>query len=293
MGEDRAAAAAAAARRAAQRRVAAGAPSARRVAAAAAPLAGRSRATPAARHAFPPDLGEASTLAGCAGRARRAVFPTAPVLAPSAVLRARAAQARVAGVYGRQRLAVLAIAVWITVDAVFQCEQHPEDMRHGLSGTTRALVLCGCACALLVVPAPARAFELSGGVSVGGLQIGTGPRLALSPFGGLLWRWEREFLLEVHNMSSVVPGARAGVYDRTAASLVYAWKTGKVSLGPSFSIYAMPVCGIKSCNRVVGVAPGGHAQTDWYFSEPLGVSVSANLDGCSSHTDARITSGSR
>ncbi|AUX20915.1 uncharacterized protein SOCEGT47_013910 [Sorangium cellulosum] len=147
-----------------------------------------------------------------------------------------------------------------------------------MSGTTRALVLCGCACALLVVPAPARAFELSGGVSVGGLQIGTGPRLALSPFGGLLWRWERDFLLEVHNMSSVVPGARAGVYDRTAASLVYAWKTGKVSLGPSFSIYAMPVCGIKSCNRVVGVAPGGHAQTDWYFSEPLGVSVSANLD---------------
>jgi len=102
----------------------------------------------------------------------------------------------------------------------------------------RALVLCVCACALVVVPAPARAFELSGGVSVGGFQIGTGPRLALSPFGGLLWHQEQNFKIELHNMFSVVPGARVGIYDRTAVSLVYAWKTGKASLGPSVSIYS-------------------------------------------------------
>ena len=56
------------------------------------------------------------------------------------------------------------------------------------------------------------------------------------------------------------------------------WKTGKISLGPSLSIYSMPVCGIVICDRVVGVAPGGHVQTDWYFAGPLGASVSANLD---------------
>jgi len=26
-----------------------------------------------------------------------------------------------------------------------------------------------------------------------------------------------------------------------------------------------------------GAAPGGHAQTDWYFKGPLGVSLSANV----------------
>ncbi|AUX24350.1 hypothetical protein SOCEGT47_048870 [Sorangium cellulosum] len=163
-------------------------------------------------------------------------------------------------------------------------------MGHGPKRQAKALVLCVCACALVVVPAPARAFELSGGVSVGGFQIGTGPRLALSPFGGLLWRREKDFQIELHNMFSVVPGSRVGIYDRTAISLVYAWKTGKASLGPSVSIYAMPVCGPMSCNRVVGVAPGGHAQADWYFSEPLGVSVSANLDWAGG--DSRVLHGS-
>ncbi|WP_437947661.1 hypothetical protein WME98_44150 [Sorangium sp. So ce296] len=151
-------------------------------------------------------------------------------------------------------------------------------MGDGLGTKARALVLCGCACALVVAPESAKAFELSGGVSVGGIQIGTGPRLALSPFVGLLWRQEKELLLEVHNMFSVVPGARVGACDRTAFTLVYAWRTGKVSLGPSLSIYSMPVCGATICNRVVGVAPGGHAQADWYFSEPLGASLSANAD---------------
>lgn len=151
-------------------------------------------------------------------------------------------------------------------------------MGDGRKMKARALVLSGCALALFVAPAPAKAVELSGGVTVGGIQVGAGPRLAVSPFVGLLWRQERDFLLEVHNMFSVVPGARVGAYDRTAVALVYAWRTGKVSFGPSFSIYSMPVCGMTICNRVVGVAPGAHAQTDWYFSEPLGASVSANLD---------------
>lgn len=134
------------------------------------------------------------------------------------------------------------------------------------------------ACLLVVVPATAEAFDLSGGVSVGGIQVGTDPRLAVSPFVGLLWRTERGLLLGASNMFSIVPGSRVGVYDRTAATLGYSWKTGSVRLGPSLSIYSIPACGVVICDRVVGVAPGGHVQTDWYFAGPLGVSLSANLD---------------
>ncbi|WP_437598698.1 hypothetical protein WMF28_38655 [Sorangium sp. So ce590] len=72
------------------------------------------------------------------------------------------------------------------------------------------------ACALVVVPASAHALEFSGGVSVGGIQVGFEPRLAVSPFAGWVWRGEGDFRLEVHNMLSIVPGAGVGVYDRTA-----------------------------------------------------------------------------
>lgn len=82
-----------------------------------------------------------------------------------------------------------------------------------------------CAGALVVVPAPAQALEVSGGVSVGGIQVGTESRLAVSPFVGWLWRRERDLRIEVHNMLSIVPGARVGVYDRTAVTLGYATKT--------------------------------------------------------------------
>ena len=134
------------------------------------------------------------------------------------------------------------------------------------------------ACMLIGVPAPAEALEFSGGVSVGGIQIGTEAKLAVSPFIGLLWRKKRDFRLEVHNMFSVLPGVPVGFYDRTAVTLGYASKTSNLSLGPSLSIYWMGVCGAVWCDRVAGIAPGGHAQTDWYFAGPLGVSVSANLD---------------
>jgi hypothetical protein len=124
----------------------------------------------------------------------------------------------------------------------------------------------------------AEAFELSGGVSVGGIQVGTEPRLAVSGFAGLHWRIEGSFLLKGHTMFSILPGPRVGFYDRTAAALGYAWETVNVGLGPSLSVYSMPVCGVVICNHVVGVAPGGHAEAEWFFSDPLGVSVSANVD---------------
>ncbi len=62
-------------------------------------------------------------------------------------------------------------------------------------GFVRVLGACGA----VLVPLPADAFELSGGVSFGGLQIGADPMLAVSPFVGLLWRTEAGFLLEAQN----------------------------------------------------------------------------------------------
>lgn len=135
-----------------------------------------------------------------------------------------------------------------------------------------------CACALVVVASPAQAFELSGGVSVGGIQVGTEPRLAVSPFVGWLWRRAKDFRVELHNMLSILPGARIGVYDRTAVTLGYATETGNVSLGPSLSLYSMPVCGVVICDRVMGLAPGARAQSDWFFAGRLGASVSTNVD---------------
>ncbi|WP_437990673.1 hypothetical protein [Sorangium sp. So ce145] len=135
-----------------------------------------------------------------------------------------------------------------------------------------------CACALVLVPASTQALEFSGGVSVGGIQVGTEPKLAVSPFAGWLWRKERDFRIEVHNMLSIIPGARVGVYDRTAVTVGYITKTGNVSLGPALSLYSMPVCGAVLCNRVMGLAPGGRAQSDWYFAGRLGVSTSFNVD---------------
>jgi hypothetical protein len=63
-----------------------------------------------------------------------------------------------------------------------------------------------CVCALVLVPASAQALEFSGGVSVGGIQVGTEPKLAVSPFAGWLWRKARNFRVEVHNMLSIIPG---------------------------------------------------------------------------------------
>ncbi|KYF77469.1 hypothetical protein BE11_04565 [Sorangium cellulosum] len=152
-------------------------------------------------------------------------------------------------------------------------------MGHRPKAKARVLVLCGCACALVrSVPAPAHALEFSGGVGVGGIQVGIVPRLAVSPFAGWLWRSEGDFRLEAHNMLSIVPGDGVGFYDRTAVTLGYVTKTTTVSLGPSLAIYSMPVCGAVICNRVVGVAPGGRAQSEWYFAGPLGVSSSVHVD---------------
>jgi hypothetical protein len=134
---------------------------------------------------------------------------------------------------------------------------------------------------LVVAPTRAEAFELSGGVSLGGFQAGIVPHLAVGPRAGISWRIERGFLFAVHDLCSILPPIQkhgAGVYNQTSVAIGVAWKDGNFSVGPSIAIYSMPACGVTFCGSVAGVAAGGHAQTNVYVAGPLGVSVNAEVD---------------
>jgi hypothetical protein len=147
----------------------------------------------------------------------------------------------------------------------------------GVRGTRTALFVL----ALLGASTPARAFEVSAGISVGGILAGTVPHLALSPHVGLSWRTESGVLLGIHDLLGVIfPAGKGGVgvYNQTSGAVGYAWANASFSVGPSLSIYSMPACRDRLCSRVIGIAPGGHAQAALYFVGPLGVSVWANLD---------------
>ena len=145
----------------------------------------------------------------------------------------------------------------------------------------RILWAAGVVLPLLVVPARVDAYELSAGVSLGWLQAGTVPRLAVGPHAGIAWPIQRDILFTMHDLCTILPptqGDGLGVYNQTSVDIGYAWKDGNVSAGPSVAFYLMPACGVTLCGRVGGLAVGGHAQTNAYVAGPLGVSVSVNVD---------------
>lgn len=132
----------------------------------------------------------------------------------------------------------------------------------------------------VIVPKPARALELNGGVSLGGFLVGTVPRLAVSPYAGLSWRRESGLLFAVHDLFSVLsPNNQGGIgiYNQTTIAIGYASKDVNFSAGPSFSFYSMTACGAALCGMVTGLAPGGQAQANAFFSGRLGVSVSGYM----------------
>lgn len=139
-----------------------------------------------------------------------------------------------------------------------------------------------CVCVILASTMRAEAFEVSGGVSLGGVLAGSKPRFAVSPHAGITWRMESGFLIAVHEMLSILPAADEhgiGVYNRTSVMLGYATGIAHLSAGPSLSVYSMTACSAASlCGRVVGLSPGGYVQANLYFAGPLGVSVSAGVD---------------
>lgn len=137
-----------------------------------------------------------------------------------------------------------------------------------------------CACSMMVVPVSAEAFEISGGVNLGGILMGTEPRLAVSPQARIGWRAEGGFLFAVHDAFSIVPATNrlaVGVYNETSIAFGIASDNANFSVGPSLAVYSMPACGATLCGRVVGLAPGGHVGLSVYFAGPLGVSVNASV----------------
>ena len=143
----------------------------------------------------------------------------------------------------------------------------------------RPIFACLSVCVL--IPTTAHAFEVSGGVSVGGILIGTDPRFAVSPHAGISWGLGSSVDLAVHDQLNILPAVNrlgVGIYNQLSVTVGYAWNAGSVSIGPSLSLYSTPACGVSLCGRVVGVGPGGHAEVNVFFAGPLGASVSANLD---------------
>jgi len=137
--------------------------------------------------------------------------------------------------------------------------------------------------AVLLVPTQAWALDqLSGGVSLGGFQVGAVPRLALSPHVAVSWLMKSDFLVSLHDQCSFLPPTDAvgiGFYNQASISIGFSSRTAIFSAGPELAIYSMTTCGQTLCGRVVGVALGGHAQADVYVAgRPLGISVSANAD---------------
>jgi hypothetical protein len=103
----------------------------------------------------------------------------------------------------------------------------------------------------------------------------------VSPHAGIAWSIDGVLLVEIQDLLSILPPASkdsAGVYNQTSIALGYASKSVNFSAGPSLSIYSIPACGDVLCGRVAGLSPGGHIQADVYLADPLGVSVSANVD---------------
>jgi len=133
----------------------------------------------------------------------------------------------------------------------------------------------------VMLPEEAGAFELSGGVSVGGMVVGSSPRLAVSPHAALGWRTESGLMLAADEVASILPAADphgVGLYSTTSAHVGYAWDSVNVSLGPSLALYTMPACSPAACTRVVGIGLGGHARVSFYFAGPLGLALWGGVD---------------
>ena len=147
---------------------------------------------------------------------------------------------------------------------------------------TKACMMAGIASLGSSAASRAEALELSGGVGVGGVLIGTVPHLGVSPHASASWRRDNGFMFSAHDMCSILIPARGeagpGVYNLTSAAVGYAWERQNFSVGPTLSFYSISACGAKLCGRVIGMAVGGRAQVNAYFAGPFGIAVSGSLE---------------
>ncbi|MFO0590277.1 MAG: hypothetical protein U0441_22225 [Polyangiaceae bacterium] len=133
----------------------------------------------------------------------------------------------------------------------------------------------------VAAPTTADAFEVNGGVNVGGILTGMKPRLAVSPHLGIGWSTPSGFLLAAQETPSILPAMNdhgPGLYNQLSAVLGYGWGDYRIAGGPAFSVYSMPACNMTLCSRVVGISAGGHAQVDAYIAGAFGLSANVNVD---------------
>jgi hypothetical protein len=145
----------------------------------------------------------------------------------------------------------------------------------------RKSISLGLAILCIAAPVPAAAFELTGGVSVGGVLAGIQPRLAVSPHIGFVWHARSGFLLVARDMCSIVPAVDrhgAGVYERASLDVGYGSESFFFDIGPSLSAFYAPACISNRCDRLNGISPGGHVELSAYLAGPLGVAVSVDVN---------------
>ncbi len=141
---------------------------------------------------------------------------------------------------------------------------------------------------LIFLPSEANAFELSGGVGVGGVLAGAKPRFAVSPHVGISWGADIGFRLAFHDICAILPATNShgpGVHNQISGGVSYAIEKAEFSLGPSLAVYSIPACNDTDCARVTGVAPGALAQAEVHLTGPLGVSVSATVEWVGGSSD--------
>jgi hypothetical protein len=120
--------------------------------------------------------------------------------------------------------------------------------------------------------------ELSGATGVGALVAGvTSGRFAISPSASLSVRGERWFFVARDTVSFLgAPFGRFGITNETTLGGGLFWELVNVSAGLSLAEYSLPLCGIRLCGQVSGLAPGASVRLDLfgpYLSGGLGVSV--------------------
>lgn len=91
--------------------------------------------------------------------------------------------------------------------------------------TRRSSAAATFAFLLVLAPAEAGASELSAGISLGWIQVGTVPLLMVAPHAGIGWHVERELLFAVHDLCGILPPIqedRFGVYNQASVAVGYA-----------------------------------------------------------------------
>ena len=121
-------------------------------------------------------------------------------------------------------------------------------------------------------------LELAGSTGFGVLTAGvTSGRFAISPGASVGILGDQWFFVARDTVSFLgATGGRFGTNNETSLGGGLFWELVNVSVGLSLNEYSLPICGIRLCAQVRGLAPGASARVDIfgpYLSGSLGLSL--------------------